>query len=102
MYNPHTDDTTFFVNNQTSVIEILKVCGNFPKISDLEPNKSKHEIAGIGALLGVRVALCSMKCINLNKKTVKILGIHFSYNKKLEERKSFNNHIAKMENVLRV
>ena len=50
LYNPHTDDTTFFVNNQTSVIEILKVYGNFPKISDLEPNKSKHEIAGIGAL----------------------------------------------------
>ena len=35
-----------------------------------------------------------MKCINLNEETVKILGIHFSYNKKLEEDKNFNNHIA--------
>ena len=29
-----------------------------------------------------------MQCINLNEETVKIMGIHFSYNKKLEEKNS--------------
>ena len=48
------------------------------------------------------MALCSMQCIIINEETVKILGINFSHNKKLEEEKSFNNHIAKIENVLRV
>ena len=100
LYTAYTDDTTLFAKNQTSVIEILKIFDNFSKISGLNPNKSKCEIAGIGALKGVRVALCGMKCISLNEQTDKILGIHFSYNIKLEEEKNFNNHIAKIENVL--
>lgn len=33
------------------------------------------------------------------KKTVRILGIHFSYNKKSEEEKNFSNYMAKIENV---
>ena len=48
------------------------------------------------------MALCGMQCIIINEETVKILGINFSHNKKLEEEKSFNNHIAKIENFLRV
>ena len=102
LYTAYADDTTFFVKNQTSAIEILKVFDNSPKIFGLKLNKKKSEIAGIGTLKGVRVALCSMQCIIINEETVKILGINFSHNKKLEEEKSFNNHIAKIENVLRV
>ena len=101
LYTANADDTTFFVKNQTSVIEILKIFDNFSKISSLKSNKSKCEIAGIGDLKRVRVALCGMQCINLNEETVTILGIHFSYNKKLEEEKNFNNHIATIQNVLR-
>ena len=52
----YVDDTTFFVKNKTTAIEILKVFGNFPKIYVLKPNKSKCEMAKIGALKGVRVA----------------------------------------------
>ena len=92
LYTAYADNTTFFVKNQTSVIEILKVFDNFSKISRLKPNKSKCETAGIGALKGVRVKLYGMQCISLNEETVKIRGIHFSYNKKLEEEKNFNNH----------
>ena len=75
LYTGYADDTTFFVKNQTSVIQILKVFDNFSKNSSLKRNKSKCEIAGIGDLKRVRVALCGMQCINLNEKTVKILGI---------------------------
>ena len=35
------------------------------------------------------MALCGMKYVNLNNKTVKILGIRFSYNKNLEQGKNF-------------
>ena len=55
---------------------------------------------GIGVLNGVQVALCGMKCVNLNNKTVKILGVHFSYNKTLEQDKNFCKHIIKIENIL--
>ena len=43
-----------------------------------------------------------MKCLNLTKETVKILGVHFSYNKKLEHKMNFQGHIVKIESVLRV
>ena len=51
----------------------------YSNFSGLKPNKTKCEIAGIGVLNGVHVALCGMKCVNLNKEIVKILGIHFSH-----------------------
>ena len=51
--------------------------------SGLKPNKKECEVAGTRVKKGVKVALCGMKNINL-KKTVKILGVHYSYNKKLK------------------
>ena len=45
------------------------------------------------------MALCGMKNINLKKNTVKILGVHYSYNKKLENEKNFKNHMRKIETV---
>ena len=56
----------------------------FSKFSGLKPNKTKCEIAGIGVLNGVQVATCGIKCVNINNETVKILCVHFSYNKNLE------------------
>ena len=47
-------------------VYILIVFGNCSKISGLKPNKLKCEIAGIGALKGVRVGLSGIQCINLN------------------------------------
>ena len=60
-----------------------------PFLTGLKTNKSKCEIAGIGVLKGVSVELCGMKCIDLTKISVKILGIHFSYNKKIENEENF-------------
>ena len=42
-----------------------------------------------------------MKCLDLMKETVKILGVHSSYNKKLEHELNFQSHIVKIESVLR-
>lgn len=36
-------------------------------------------------LKGANVALCGMQFINLKKENLKILGIHFSYKKTLEQ-----------------
>ena len=91
----YVNDTFFLVKNQT----FLKVFDNFWKNFDLKTNKSKNEISGISALKEVRMALCGMQCIRLNEQTVKIRGIQFSYNKKLEEEKNFNNHIIKMRDL---
>ena len=63
----------------------------FPYFSGLKPNLTKSEIAGIGVLKGVQVAVCGMRCIDPNVDTLKILGTHFSYNEKLKEEKNFIN-----------
>ena len=69
--------------------------------SGLKPNKSKCEIAGIGVLKGVSMKLCGMECIDLTKNSVKILGIHFSYNRKIENEENFFK-LKKIENVLKI
>ena len=60
------------------------------------------EIAGIGVLKGISLALCSMDCIDVTKKTIKVLGIHFSYNKKLETEENVIRHVRKIEKVLKL
>ena len=71
------------------VIELMNIFDTFSKFSGLKPNKSKCEIASIGALKGVQVALCSMRFIDLVSNIVKILGIYCSFNDKLEIQENF-------------
>ena len=74
----------------------------FSNFTGLKPNKTKCETAGIVVLNGVQVALSGMKCVNLINETVKILGVHFSYNKNLEQDENFREHIVKIENILKL
>ena len=41
-------------------------------------------------------------CIDLKIGLIKILGIYFYYNKKLEQEKNFCNHIVKIQNILKL
>ena len=43
-----------------------------------------------------------MNCINLRLNTVKILGTHFSYNKKIEIDENFLKQITSIEKVLKL
>ena len=38
----------------------------------------------------------------ITSDVIKILGIYFSYNKKLEQEKNFFNHIVKIQNILKL
>ena len=44
----------------------------FSTFSGLKPNKIKCEIAGLGALKGVKLALCVMECIDSITCLIKI------------------------------
>ena len=48
------------------------------------------------------MALYGMECIDLMDDVIKILDIYFSSNKKLEQEKSFLNHIVKIQNILKL
>ena len=53
----------------------------FDMVSALHPNFSKCEIAGICSLKDAKVVLCELKSLDLNKESIKILGVHISYKK---------------------
>ena len=71
---------SFFFKNKKSVIETFKFIGEFSCFSGVEPNKEKCEVVQTG----VKVALFGKTNIDLKESTVKILGVYYSYNKKLE------------------
>ena len=50
LYIAYADDTTFFLKDKESLIEVMKAFDIFSSFSGLKPNKSKCEVAGIGAL----------------------------------------------------
>ena len=102
LYAAYADDTTFFLKDTKSVIELMNIFDTFSKFSGLKPNKSKCEIAGIGVLKGVQVALCGMRCIDLVSNTVKILGLYYSYNEKLEIQENFKWHMINIEKILQI
>ena len=80
LYTAYADDTTFFLNDQKSTGVLMKTFKLLSKFSGLKPNILKCEVAGIGSLKGVRMAVCGIKCTDLTTETIKILGVHFSYN----------------------
>ena len=51
----------------------------FYLFSYLKPNFKKSEIVCIGNLKGVQVAVCGLRCIDINNDTLKILRTNFSY-----------------------
>ena len=65
-------------------------------------NYEKGEIAGIGVLKSVKVAVCGMKCVGLCKDTLRITGVHFSYNKAKQDEKNFLETLSKIQNVLKI
>ena len=80
----------------------MNVFDTFSVYSGLKSSKSKCEIAGIDDLKEVSVEICGMGYIDLTKNSVKILGIHFSYNRKIENEENFIKFVKKIENVLKV
>ena len=50
----------------------------------------------------VKVAVCGMKCVVLCKDTLRITGVHFSYNKAKQDEKNFLETLSKIQNVLKI
>ena len=61
---------------------------------------TKFEIVGIGALKGVQVAVCGMKCIDLCIEAIKIIGTFFSYNSRIKEEHNFLKIVSNVQSVL--
>ena len=91
-----------FLKNKNSIRQLMETFFTFSQYSYLQPNYEKCEIAGIGVLKSVKVVACGMKCIDLCKDTIRITGVHFSYNKTKEDEENFFEIISKVQNVLKI
>ena len=65
LYTAYATYTTFSLIDEKSVIELMKTFDIFWTFYGLKQNKSTCEIAGVGALKGVKLVFCGMKCIDL-------------------------------------
>ena len=59
-------------------------------------------MAEIGALRGVKVAICRIKCIDLTKEAIKILEVFFSYDKNLQPENNFRKTILNIQRILKM
>ena len=80
----------------------MKTFDIFSTFSGLKPNKSKCEIAGLGALKRVKLALFGMECIDLMFNAIKILGVYYSYDKNFENEENLINLVLKIEKLLKI
>ena len=96
LYTAYGDDSTFFLKNKNSVWQLMESLSTFSQYSCLNSNCEKCEIAGIGVLKSMKMAVCGIKCVDLYKDTIKITGVHFSHNKTKQDEKKFLETITKI------
>ena len=71
LYTSYTDDSTFFLKDKNSIKELLNTINYFLSFTGLKPNLSKCQVARIGALKGVNMAICGIRSIDLLKKLLR-------------------------------
>ena len=102
LYTAYADDTTFFLKDLDSVKNVSEMLNQFYMVSGLRPNFCKCEIAGIVSLKDAKVALCGLKSLDLTKESIKIFGVHISYNKKFQDDINFCMTVQNIFNVIKL
>ena len=102
LYDAHADNSTFFLKDKNSIKELLNTINYFSSFTCLKQNLSKCEVAGIGALKGIKVAICGIKCVDLTKEAVKILRVFFSYDKNLQLENNLRKAMLNIERILKM
>ena len=100
LYTKFADDSTLFLNDLISVNNLINPFKIFSLFSGLKAIFSKCEIAGLGSLKGVLEAACILKSVNLTTDTIKIVGVHFSYNVTVKVQNNFLDTVKIIQQVL--
>ena len=100
LYTAYADDTTLFLKDAQSIENLVEILTIFSHFSGLKSNLIKCEIPGIGALKGIQLVACGMRCIDLCNEAIKILGTYFSCNSRRKEECNFIKTVSNVQNVL--
>ena len=98
----YADDSVCFLKDLASVKKLPDLFSYYSKYSDLKLNFFRCEIAGIGSLKEIEVAVFGIKCVNLKVNNMQILRIHFSHSNKLNIEKNYLTVISNIQNVLKI
>ena len=93
----YADDTTAFVSDTKSAINLFKLLSNFQECSGLEINKSKTEGMWLGAS---RKNTAKPLGIAWPVNFILAPGIYFSYNDEIVYNKNFEQKLIKMKSLL--
>ena len=85
----YADDTIFFVKDAQSLQRIINLMKKFREFSSSTINVEKCEASWIGRAKNRTSKPIRCTWSSLTKSCIKILGIHFSYNKALAEKENF-------------
>ena len=97
------DDTTIFVKDTDSIIQLLSVLKKFQNCSGLKINVEKTEVIPVGIYKFKNKTLPKeISRIKINHGSFKTLGIWFSYNSKENVELNFEVKLKKMEIILNI
>ena len=97
------DDTTIFVKDTDSIIQLLSVMKKIQNCSGLKINVEKTEVIPVGIYKFKNKALPKeISRIKINHGSFKTLGIWFSYNSKENVELNFEVKLKKMEIILNI
>ena len=94
------DDSTFFVRDKQSINRILNIMKTFGAFSSLNVSIEKCEVCWIGQSRFRKDRPANCKLTSLVTSSIKILGVHFSYNKEIVDDKNFSDLLNSMRSVL--
>ena len=98
----YADDTTFFIADIDSVKIIFDTFDNFSMFSGMRVNQSKCELTGIGVKKNELTALAGVANVSLMNNSIRVLGVHFSYNQKIFSDRNFLDVLKKIQAVIRI
>ena len=84
------DDSTYFLQDIVSLRELKSTISVFSKYSSLNVNYEKSEANWIGPDKNNNDTPENLQWVNLSQKSIKILGIHFTYNNTLHQQNNFD------------
>ena len=102
LFTAYADDSTFFLKDIASVRILVDTFKVFSCFSGLKPNVNKCEIAGLGILKVTQEAVCGLQNIDLTNYTIKVLGIYFSYNRKIQTERNYLITVKKSQKARNV
>ena len=99
-YSMFADDTTFFLKDSNSFLELKKTLSIFSKYSYLQVNYDKSEATVLGPPQKAILPNISCKWIDIHKDAIKILGVYFSLNSALLSSQNFDRVLLSFKRIL--